>query len=359
MDNKPLKTIFIITLSLFFTGCAGKPEQNGVSNTAAPGLTSTRSISPEGRLRIIYEDDGSPDGTTALFFLLSQPQVYLEAASIVYGEAHPAIYIQHIGRVIEFLGITEIPLGYGQDSPLSGERGFPEDVRQGANGFWGLPVPNSGNSYTAVPSPQLIVELLNASPVPLMFFESGPLTNLAQALQLSPGIKDKIAAVYLMGGAVYVPGNVADFYPDNPNKAAEWNIYGDVEAANIVFESGIPIVLVPLDATNQVLITSQDTTQWRAGGTAANLAADIYDSLLTSWNVEQAAIWDLMTAVLMLNPDLCAFTPLHLQVVTQEGNTIGQTAVVPDEAPNTSICLQPDAAGIRENLITVFAGVSP
>jgi inosine-uridine nucleoside N-ribohydrolase len=359
MDNKALSITLIITLSLFLTACAGKPEQNGVSSMAAPDPTSTRSFSPEGRLQILYEDDGSPDGTTALLYLLSQPQVYLEAASIVYGEAHPAIYIQHIGRVIESLGITEIPLGYGQDSPLSGNRGFPEDVRQAANGFWGQPVPNAGNSYIAAASPQLIVGLLTASPDPVMFFESGPLTNLAQALQLSPGIKDKISAVYLMGGAVYVPGNVADFYPDNPNKTAEWNIYGDVEAANIVFEAGIPIILVPLDATNQVLITAQDTAQWRSGGTAADLTADIYDMLLTSWNVQSAAIWDLMTAVIMLNPDLCTFTPLHLEIVTQEGATVGQTKVVPEETPNATVCLQPDAAGIRENLITVFSGASP
>ncbi len=359
MDKKQLKIVFIITLFLCSTGCEGKPIQDGVASTDALGPTTTRSSSPGGILRIIFEDDGSPDGTTALFYLLSQPQVHLEAASIVYGEAHPYIYIQHIGRVIEYSGTTEIPLGYGQDGPLSGERGFPEDIRQLANGFWGIPVPNTDKSYEIAPSPQLIVGLLNDSPDPVMFFESGPLTNLAQALQLSPGIKEKISAVYLMGGAVYVPGNVADFYPDNPNKVAEWNIYGDVEAANIVFEAGIPIVLVPLDATNQVLITRQDTSQWRAGSAAANLAADFYDMLLTSWNSQDAAIWDLMTAVLMLNPELCTFTPLHLQVVTLEGNTVGQTVVVPGETPNTTVCLQPDAAGIRENLIKVFSGVSP
>ncbi|MGB8252359.1 MAG: nucleoside hydrolase, partial [Anaerolineaceae bacterium] len=182
-----------------------------------------------------------------------------------------------------------------------------------------------------------------------------PLTNLVQALRLNPGITKNIKSLYLMGGAVNVPGNVADFYPDDANKVAEWNIFGDVEAANEVFESGITIYLVPLDATNQVLATKWDISQWRKGGEIADFAADIYDSLLSSWNAEEGAIWDVMTAVIMLNPELCDFQPYHLQVITKEGNTNGQTAIVSGEEANSSVCLEPDADGIRQTLIDVFS----
>lgn len=356
--------IFSILLLLILPVCGGKTTPTAtptLTATATPTsrpveTTPTRTDSPAEKMRIIFEDDGSPDGTTALLYLLSHPDVNLQAVSISYGEAHPAVYIQHIGRVIDSLGLAGIPLGYGQDAPLSGINGFPESIRQMSSNFWGLPIPKAGRTYQAVPSAELLVGLLNASPVPVMVFESGPLTNLAQALRLDPAIRAKISAVYLMGGAVYVPGNIADFYPDNPNKVAEWNIFGDVQAASEVFESGVPIVLVPLDATNQVVIDTQDTAQWRTGGgPAALLAADFYDMMLNSWNNETFAIWDLMTAVLMLDPELCPFQPLHLDVVTGDVNTEAQTVVVSGAAPNASVCLQPDADGIRQNLIDVFS----
>lgn len=277
------------------------------------------------------------------------------AATISYGETHPEIYIQHVGRVMDALGIAGIPLGYGEDSPLAGNNGFPEGVRQAGNVFWGLPIPNADKTYPVQTAPELMVSIITQSPSPVTIFVSGPATNLAQALQLDPNIKKNIAAVYMMGGAVHVAGNIDDLQADHGNKVAEWNIFGDPQAADIAFESGIDFHLIPLDATNQVLINRQDISQWRQGGQIANFAADIYDMVLTNQGGENGKIWDVMTAVIMLNPDLCRFQPLHLQVITQEGDTSGQTAVIPGEAANISVCLEPDADMIRQTLIDVFS----
>ena len=83
---------------------------------------------------------------------------------------------------------------------------------------------------------------------------------------MDAGIRDHISTVYIMGGAVNVPGNLTDFSTNPANVTAEWNIYVDPVAADEVFRSGLPIVLVPLDATNQVNATMADTTpmaRWR------------------------------------------------------------------------------------------------
>ena len=159
-----------------------------------------------------------------------------------------------------------------------------------------------------------------------------------------------------MGGSIYAPGNIRDLLPDSANLVAEWNVYADPIAAQEVFESGLEIFLVPLDATNQVTITRQDTRRWRQGGGMADFAADIYGSLMGNWGVEDAAIWDLMTAAIMVDPGLCAFQPLHLRVITDDGVTSGQTVVVAGQAPNAQVCLEPDADRIRETLSEVFSG---
>ncbi|OGO18513.1 MAG: hypothetical protein A2Z14_19950 [Chloroflexi bacterium RBG_16_48_8] len=304
---------------------------------------------------VIFDDDGSPDGTTALFYLLSHPEVSVEAISISYGEAHPEVYIQHIGRKLDDLGISTIPLGAGQDAPLAGNNAFPEVLRQSANNFWGLPLPNAEKSYPAQDAAQLIASIINQTPEPITIFVSGPCTNLAQAMRLDPDIRENIAAVFIMGGAVYAPGNISDLLPDPNNTVAEWNIYADPQAAKEVFESGIDIFLIPLDATNQVLIGKKDTSQWRMGGETADFSAEIYDSLLDSWAVESAAIWDLMTAAIMVKPDLCSFQLLHLEVITDEGVTSGQTVLDSNKEPNVHVCLEPDVALIKQTLIDVFS----
>jgi len=307
------------------------------------------------RIQVIFDDDGSPDGTTALFYLLSHPGVSIEVINISYGEAHPLVYIQHIGRKLDELGIHDIPLAAGQDAPLAGSNEFPKELRQGADNFWGLPIPNAGKVYLFHNAPAYLVWILNQASAPVTIFISGPCTNLAQALRLDPGIRKNIAAVYIMGGAVNVPGNIYELLSNSGNTVAEWNIYADPQAASEVFESGLDIYLVPLDATNQVMIGRQDTRQWRLGGGSANFAADIYDLLLTSWGAENAAIWDLMTAVIMVKPDLCVFQPLHLKVITDEGFTSGWTVIVPNEEPNVHVCLQPDVQLIKQTLIDVFS----
>ncbi len=172
---------------------------------------------------VIFDDDGSPDGTTALLYLLSRRDVEVRAVGITYGEAHPAVYIQHMGRMMEDFGYTGIPLGAGMDGSLAGVEGFPESLREAAGRFWDWPLPNADKTYPAEDSAQMLIRLLKNSPQPVDLFFSGPVTNLARALREAPDLRDHIGTLYMMAGAVFVPGNVHDFYPDSPNVYADWN----------------------------------------------------------------------------------------------------------------------------------------
>jgi pyrimidine-specific ribonucleoside hydrolase len=257
--------------------------------------------------------------------------------------------------MLDNFGYAAIPLGAGQDGPLSGSNGFPEWLRQSAEHFWGWPIPNANKTYPVQDSADLIIATVRQSPTPVTLFFSGPFTNLARALRMAPEIRKNMAALYMMGGAVYIPGNIHDFYPDSANTFADWNPYSDPLAAKEVFESGLKMYLVPLDATNQVVISKQDTRQWRAGGRSANFAADIYDSLMNNTGKKEFYIWDLMAAEVMLNPKLCGFQTLHLEVVTAEGDHSGQTKVLPGGPANIDVCLKPNTALIRQTLIEDFS----
>src|SRR5262249_26392071 len=99
----------------------------------------------------------------------------------------------------------------------------------------------------------LFTSTIQDSPEPVTVLALGPLTNVASALEATPELADKIENMVVMGGAVDVDGSgVSD-----ANTSAEWNIYSDPHAARLAFESGVPITLVPLDATNEVPVTPE------------------------------------------------------------------------------------------------------
>lgn len=360
-----LAVYVFVLVALIATSCGGSGhEPRTATSDPASATTGALPITPlttappqssAAGLSVIYDDDGSPDGTVALLYLLVQPEVDVISVNLTYGEAYPEVYIQHLARLMDAHGIVGIPLGYGEIPEATGAIHFPEFVREASSNFWGRPSPNPDHTYPSGPAAEQIVAAVNASPRPVTIFVSGPSTNLAPALSLDPGIKGNIGAVYMMGGAVHVPGNVHDFYSEHPNVYAEWNMVADPVAANEVFEADLPIYLVPLDATNQVTISRDDTQQWRTGGGLAEFSADLYDQLMDGWGAEEAAVWDPMTAAIMIDPQLCEFTPLHLAVVIEQGDTLGQTAVVVDKTPNVAVCLNPDADSIRRALIEAFS----
>ena len=332
------------------------PTQTQPAQTPVPITATESEPAPTNQIHVLFDDDGSPDGTTALLYLLSDPGAWVDAVIISHGETTPATYIQHIGRMLEDFGITDILLGEGQEKALLPGEDFPDWLRQAGDNFWGFPIPNASKSYPVQEAAALMVDVLKAAPEPLAVFISGSCTDLALALRLDPTIRDHIAAVYIMGGAVHVPGNLTDFSANPENVSAEWNIYIDPLAAAEVFESGIPIVLVPLDATNQVEIARRNTSLWRAGGRLADFAADMYDMLLGDSSEKKMAVWDVMTAAIMVHPELCQTEPMLLKVITEPGITYGQTLLLPAGEPNVQVCLQPDKLAIIQNLETVFAG---
>jgi inosine-uridine nucleoside N-ribohydrolase len=371
MQSKSMRRIlgcFIVLLLplVVLVGCNGvpvqpltTPEPSPAPSTPTPAPSSIPGTpSSPAKLPVIYNDDGSPDGTTALLYLLSDPEVSVKAVIISNGEAHPQTYIQHMGRMLETLGIPEIPLGTGQDSALVPYGGFPNWLRDTADNFWGLSMPNAEKKYPTQEAAKLIVSQLNQATEPATIFVSGPSTDLALALRLDPGIRKHIKAVYMMGGAINVPGNLTDFPNANPdnNVSGEWNIYIDPLAASEVFQSGLLVNLVPLDATNQISATLKDTEQWRAGNKLAKFAADIYSSFLGSPDMEQMGLWDVVTAEIMVHPDLCPTVPMHLKVITDKGKTLGQTLVLNEGEPNIQVCLKPDIPGIKQALIKAFTG---
>jgi inosine-uridine nucleoside N-ribohydrolase len=280
-----------------------------VQSTALPTLIGQAPIP------IIVDDDGSPDGVIALLYFLRNPLYDVRAIAISSGEAHPDLFAPKMINLLTELGRADVPVGAGRASPLEGSNAFPDPWRQASDGFWELALPQTPTPSGPRQAAELIVETLSNSTYPIMIFVSGTHTNLAEAMRLDPSISEHIGGVYVMGGSIYGPGNIESDWPSIHNRVAEWNIWVDPVAADAVFTFGLPLHLIPLDATNQVTWTEEDALSWAGSATSEGVfAADILSWMLRSWSTDNTYIWDLAAAVVMNDPRLCPEVPLAVDV---------------------------------------------
>lgn len=162
----------------------------------------------------------------------------------------------------------------------------------------------------------------------------GPLTNIAEALQTAPEIDAKIEAIYIMGGAVKTDGNVGISGVGIQNQYAEWNIYIDPVAANIVFDSGIPIILVSLDATDDVPVTRNfyKTLDKNRNTPSANLAYELLTANLDFIDSGGFQFWDPLAASVFTDQSIVSLEEIRLVVITAEGPESGHTRPDPNGA---------------------------
>ncbi|KAB8332550.1 nucleoside hydrolase [Scytonema tolypothrichoides VB-61278] len=316
---------------------------------------------------LIVDDDGSQDGMTALAFMLANPKYNIEAITINQGIARPESFVNDLARMLGRLGDTNIPVGIGRSDPLSGNNTYPEFIREGSDTFWApfVTLPDTAPSLETRNAAELIVETVKQSPEPVAILATGSLTNIAEALRLDSSIIDNIAVVQILGGAVFVPGNLG-VLPEPPfatNEVAEFNIWVDPVAASEVFaagERGLKIELTPLDATNQISFDRDDLEAWRATGTPESvISSEFLDFALTviqSGN-DPNPVWDLIAAINLSEPDFSPETPLYITVDTESdpGATQGQTVVVPGLPPNVLVSLNPSFNNIPYSASELFA----
>jgi len=301
----------------------------------------------EGPIPIIFDDDGSPDGIIALLYFLRNPLFDVRAVTVSQGEAHPQLFAQHIAQLLTSFGREDIPVGFGRETPLEGNNAFPEPWREASDLFFEIPLSESPIAYEPRPAAELIIESLADSNAPMLVFISGPLTNLAEALRIDPAIKENILGVYIMGGSIYVPGNIESDWPEFHNSVAEWNIWVDPQAAHEVFALGMPLHLVPIDATNQITWTKADARSWKSSTIPeTSIAGEFLDWMLRSWSLDAAYIWDLVAAVVATDPRLCPEVQLALDVNLEPGPDQGQI-ILTDETAKVWVCLEPNSGQIR------------
>lgn len=302
------------------------------------------------RRAVIVDTDAGADDLIAIAFLLSRPDVNLEAVTIVNGMAHVPDGGKNVLRLLALAGRNDIPVFLGSDNPLYGSQEFPEEWRSASDELPGITLPEAKRSVEPRGAADFLLKRLLDAAHPVQVLALGPLTNLAEVFSKTPRAARTGRQLVILGGAVRVSGDLGDggAFPTN-NVSAEWNMFIDPEAAKIVFNSGAPIRLVPLDATQRVPVDMALLEQFksRASTPLATFVAQVLAS--DHEQIRQGFYFarDPLAAAALVNPAVVTFRPLAIEISDKLGE-LGRTVEVKNRRANAQVAIDADNLRFRD-----------
>lgn len=363
-----LRVARIAVLILVMSACGGQVAVTSrptvVVPTSGPNPGTTPAIATAGPTTpvappaqtFLIDTDVAADDLVALTFMLRAPNVTVAGITVSgTGEAHCQGGVAVVLRLLEYLQAPAIPVACGRETPLVGDHAFPDAWREGVDRGSGLVLPETNRVAVEGNAVELIKGLAGEHPG-LAILTLGPLTNLADALSAEPGLAARLGPVFVMGGALHVPGNIVGPGAPTGNGVAEWNIYVDPHAAQVVVDAGLDVRFVSLDGTSQVPVTQEFAHRAIDDGTtlAARVLADllIENPFMTGGSY---FLWDPLAAELAAGYPVGIFSPASIKVEEAEGAESGFTRPT-DGDPNILFLSSANKTAAEDTLLAILNG---
>jgi len=296
--------------------------------------------------KIIIDTDPGQDDAVALLLALASPELEVLGVTAVAGNVPLPLTTKNARTVVELSGRADVPIYAGCEKPLAHTLVTAEHVH-GKTGLDGFALPEPTLPLQDQHAVDFIIETLRAHPAgSVTLVPLGPLTNIATALRQVPEIAPKIAEIVLMGGAYFEVGNITP--------TAEFNIYVDPEAAEIVMKCDAPIVMMPLDVTHDALVTHERLQAIGANGNRASEAVVGWTGFFERFDRNKygsigAPLHDPTTIAYLLEPGLFQGRHINVEIETMSPLTRGMTVAdywgVTDRTPNATYMRDIDAPG--------------
>ena len=298
--------------------------------------------------KVIIDCDVGVDDALALILAFHSPELDVRGVTGVNGNVPLQQVFENIQKVLSLIQPKNKPwIAKGADHPLKGKPIYAHSVH-GQDGLGGAKIDREEGKawwqFYAGPADELMTKMARQDPGEVTLVATGPLTNVALAMQRdAEGVK-QLKEIVIMGGAVRTAGNVTPY--------AEFNIFSDPLASSIVFGSKLPITLVPLDVTHQVSLTPQwmerRVTPINNSFSKFTIEATGYDSTRHQFrNKDLIHLHDPLAVGVAIDPDLVKKEKLSLTVETQEGEYFGKIEEGSGDL-NMDVCLAVDAKRFLE-----------
>lgn len=303
---------------------------------------------------IIFDTDPGVDDAQAIAIALRHPDIELLGLTTTYGNVDVETATHNALLLAELAGRNDVPVAQGAAGPMVKPRHPAPTHIHGVNGLGDIELPDIKSKRDPRSAAQFIVDTVNARPGEITLVTVGPVGNLAAALQLDPGLVDKVKRVVVMGGSIREGGNVTP--------VAEANMFNDPHAAQRVLTAGWPLTLVGLDVTHRCVLTQQHMARIEAGqGALGKVLAESYtfysDFYREFLGIDGCCPHDSCALAWLLRPELFTTAPGHLSVIS-DGIAEGQTIFAPEgrdfieerwsQTPLAEVCLEADGEAIVE-----------
>jgi inosine-uridine nucleoside N-ribohydrolase len=316
--------------------------------------------------KIILDTDPGTDDALALMLALNSPELDVRAVTVVPGNVTAAMGLENALRMVSLANRCDIPVAAGAQHPLF-QKLITAEFWHGKNGLANIELPPSKCKVDGHFGPDLIIQLVHASPHEITLVPVGPLTNIALALEKDPSIVGLVKEVILMGGSIS-GGNV--------NAAAEANIYNDPEAAQIVLQAGWPLTMVGLEVGDKALFTRKYLNE--LGQTHGPVNDFIYSvtkflvDLSATFGSPGSPMYDPSAVAVAIDATLVKVQEMHVDVETRGEFTRGETVAnrrnevernvlrgdryviegVDKVKPNARVCVDVDAGRFLELFVS-------
>ena len=273
---------------------------------------------------LIIDTDPGQDDAVAILLALASPEINLLGITTVAGNVPLALTQENARKICDLAGRTDMQVFAGLDRPLVRPLVTAEHVH-GRTGLDGPVLPDPETPLQEQHAVDYIIDTLRREPAgSVTLAPIGPLSNIAMAMQRAPDIIPRIRQIILMGGAYFEVGNITP--------AAEFNIYVDPHAAQIVFASGVPVTLMPLDVTHKALTRTDRVAALRAIGNRTGVAVaemleffERFDE--AKYGSDGGPLHDPCTVAWMIAPDIFNGRPCNVEIETASPLTMGMTVV--------------------------------
>lgn len=297
---------------------------------------------------VIIDCDTGTDDAIALIAAFGSDEINLRAITSVMGNAMQKDTQRNNRNICAYLG-QDVVVAKGASRPIFPRKGD-YDETHGMTGMGDIVLPEAEDyPYAAEMAPELIKRIAEEENGELELITVGAMTNIAITLCMYPEVAEKIKHLWFMGGAVR---------GGNMNTVAEFNMWEDPMAANVVFNSGIPMTMVGLDVTEKAVMTKEDEEELRAYGTkAAVLTADLLDYMFrrNEKGGEDAMMHDSLAVAAAIYPECLKFRDYYIAMDYSGRYTAGHTVVdIYSEygrKPNASVALEVDVPKFRKWII--------
>ncbi|MCI0438380.1 MAG: nucleoside hydrolase [Chloroflexi bacterium] len=293
--------------------------------------------------KVIIDTDPGTDDALALIAGLNSPELDIQGLTTVAGNASLANTTRNALCILEYLGQPHMPVSRGAARPMRGKFSYAYYFH-GPRGLTAR-LPSPKTEPVALRAPDYIIGLAHSLPGEIALIALGPLTNVARALQKEPQLKDWLKEIVVMGGAVEVEGNVTPY--------AEFNIYDDPLAANVVFSSGAPVTLIGLDVCRHTYFTKEDIALFSGESKSQTLARKILSGWFATRNqTEHYHLCDPLAVAATIKPELLSYRQASVTVV-EDGERMGQTVATYDNG-NVKVALNVNPAEAKQFIISLI-----